>query len=468
MKRLGKKKWLVILVISVLAVSAAIAGLQFNQNGNAATEGEETSLQTTIVRRGDLLISTTGTGTLMAGREADLKFSVSGTVAELNVTVGEIVETGDVLAILEDVESLETDLLAKELALFEAQEAVANLEKNAAATLAEARLALVNAKDNYKDANANIKLQGVERCDETTLAAYYAEYIRMEEKFQEVGSGGTDDNYYLTVVYPLKLNRDKAYATYMYCAGYTDYEIEESQANLAIAEAEMNAAQKYVDLLTENQGIDPDELALAQNAQDGAQVAYNQAKKELDGATLEAPFAGTVMSIAGDEGEAVGTSTFITLADLANPKIELYIDETDMDKIAAGYEIEIVFDALPDLVFKGEVTSIEPALETSQGYTMVKAWANVDTTSKNQTLTLLEGMSATVEVIGGSTTDALLIPVDALRDLGDGDYAVFVVGDDGEPKLKMVEVGLMDYTYAEILNGLKQGDEVTTGIVETN
>ncbi len=99
---------------------------------------------------------------------------------------------------------------------------------------------------------------------------------------------------------------------------------------------------------------------------------------------------------------------------------------------------------------------------------MVKAWASVDLDSVSQNIHLLEGMAATVEVIGGNATDALLVPIDALRDLGDGEYAVFVIGDDGEPKLQMVEVGLMDYTYAEILSGLDLGDEVTTGIVEAN
>ena len=43
---------------------------------------------------------------------------------------------------------------------------------------------------------------------------------------------------------------------------------------------------------------------------------------------------------------------------------------------------------------------------------------------------------------------------------------IFVM-DNGEPQLRMVEVGLMDFTYAEILSGLELGDVVTTGIVET-
>jgi hypothetical protein len=40
--------------------------------------------------------------------------------------------------------------------------------------------------------------------------------------------------------------------------------------------------------------------------------------------------------------------------------------------------------------------------------------------------------------------------------------------ENGTPVLKTVEVGLMDYTYAEIKSGVNEGDVVTTGIVEIN
>ena len=39
---------------------------------------------------------------------------------------------------------------------------------------------------------------------------------------------------------------------------------------------------------------------------------------------------------------------------------------------------------------------------------------------------------------------------------------------DGKPRLSVVEIGLMDETYVEIKSGVKQGDVVTTGAVETN
>jgi multidrug efflux pump subunit AcrA (membrane-fusion protein) len=73
-----------------------------------------------------------------------------------------------------------------------------------------------------------------------------------------------------------------------------------------------------------------------------------------------------------------------------------------------------------------------------------------------------------VDVIGGKAENVLLIPVAALRDLGSGLFAVFVVGADGELEMRPVEVGLMDFANAEIISGLQQGDQVSTGIVETN
>lgn len=61
----------------------------------------------------------------------------------------------------------------------------------------------------------------------------------------------------------------------------------------------------------------------------------------------------------------------------------------------------------------------------------------------------------------------LIVPKQALRELEPGSYAVFVVGLTGKLTLTPVEVGLVDYANAEILSGLKVGDVVSTGNVET-
>ena len=70
-------------------------------------------------------------------------------------------------------------------------------------------------------------------------------------------------------------------------------------------------------------------------------------------------------------------------------------------------------------------------------------------------------------VIGGRAQNAVLVPVEAVREIGTNEYAVFVM-EAGEPKLRIVTVGLIDYTSAEILSGLSAGEIVTTGVVDTN
>ena len=76
------------------------------------------------------------------------------------------------------------------------------------------------------------------------------------------------------------------------------------------------------------------------------------------------------------------------------------------------------------------------------------------------------GSAAGVDIIGGKAENAVLVPVEALRKISENEYAVFVM-EGGEPKMKLVEVRLQDLIYAEIISGIKQGDVVTTGQVET-
>jgi multidrug efflux pump subunit AcrA (membrane-fusion protein) len=101
-----------------------------------------------------------------------------------------------------------------------------------------------------------------------------------------------------------------------------------------------------------------------------------------------------------------------------------------------------------------------------EGAPAIQALATVENAEGNSRWPLPGGLNATVEVIAGRAENALLVPVEALRELGPGQYAVMVMVN-GEPRMRQVEVGLMDYAYAEILSGLEQGEQVSTGILET-
>jgi multidrug efflux pump subunit AcrA (membrane-fusion protein) len=170
------------------------------------------------------------------------------------------------------------------------------------------------------------------------------------------------------------------------------------------------------------------------------------------------------MSINASVGESVGAN-FMTLADLEQPLLEVFLDETDMNMVGVGFEVEVVFDALPNDLFSGEIVQVDPQLVSQGGVTAVRALVQLNSFAKPQTLPV--GMNATVDVIGGQAQNAVLVPVEALRELSQGQYAVFVIEGD-EPVLRIVEVGLMDFSFAEILSGVQAGETVSTGIIETN
>jgi len=172
-----------------------------------------------------------------------------------------------------------------------------------------------------------------------------------------------------------------------------------------------------------------------------------------------------VMSIDANVGDVVGTSAIIEIADISEAYLEIFLDETNWGMIAVDYPVEVIFDVLPDKTFTGVVVSVDPALYTESNTSVVRATVRLDAASYGGTH-LPIGSAAAVEVIGGEAKNAILVPVEALKEASPGQYTVFVMVD-GEPKLRVVEIGLQDLFYAEVISGLEPGDVVTTGIMET-
>lgn len=255
----------------------------------------------------------------------------------------------------------------------------------------------------------------------------------------------------------------------------------EEEVALAVAQTELDVltAQQALDEIYETAQMDAAEaLKAVEDAQKAlsdlnnsqlAQAQALQAVAEADEAlkTAYSAYNGTILSIDASVGESVGTGAIITLADLSRPVLTVYLDETDIGIVEVGYEAEVVFDSLPDSTFSGRVISVDPSLQTVSNIDTIVAQVKLDVDPSSQPFSLPMGSNASVDVIGGRVENAVLIPVEALRDLGDGEYAVFVM-QNGESRLRVVTVGLLDYTTAAITDGLEAGEVVTTGVVETS
>ena len=150
-----KKEWLwIALLVVMLAGAGGCYYYFFYSRARAQSSSSQTStLQTARVRRGDLVLSATGAGTVVAADEMELGFSSGGLLTEVNVQVGEQVKKGDVLARIDDLDarrtlaSAELQVSKAQLELDTARQSHAELlEKPSEADLAEAQAAVKSAE----------------------------------------------------------------------------------------------------------------------------------------------------------------------------------------------------------------------------------------------------------------------------------------------------------------------------------
>jgi HlyD family secretion protein len=470
----------------------------------------EATLTTYTVSTGDLSITASGSGTLIPASELALGFQSGGMLAEVLVKVGDQVDAGQLLARLDDTDARD-QVAQAEISLRQAQLDLASLTDEVdAADLAAAQASLSSAKANLtaltappadqellaaretlksaKEALADL-LDGP---DEDTVTSAKAD-LTLAEMNVRIAQAAYDQVAYEANVgttqeamdlWEATTNYEQAQATYNETvAGATADEIVDARAQVAQAQAELDAlleapdadevaaaeaqvAQAQAELDALLAGASAKDLEAAQLTVDQAQLDVASAQRALTETQLVAPFAGTVVAVDAQAGETVGTEIFITLADMQNPQIEFWVEEADLVSVAPGNAVNVVFEALPDYTFPGEILSVDPALVDVDGTTAVQSYASVDLSA--HPITLLSGMNADVEVVAGEAKNAVLVPIQALRQVGEdqngeSQYAVFVVQSSGELEMRMVQVGLKDYVNAVILSGLDAGEVISLG-----
>lgn len=417
---------------------------------------------TTAVTRGDLTISASGSATLVASRSVDLSFSTGGTVAEMNVKLGDSVKAGQALARLSNGGALEADVASLELQLLQAQQTLSDLKAKAGVNLATAFQTWVTAQQTYNTDLTASQRTDYARCSKEVNAKYKEALTQATDKLNEL----TSTNYGSDAWINAKYDYDTAQANYSYCIAYTADEKTSASSTLAVAKTAMDQAQKTYNTLNGNSGVDPNTLALDEAKIKSLETQLATAKENLAGITLTAPFDGKVVYLASGSGAIVGTDKFITIADFSHPTLDVSVDETDMDKFKVGNAATVVFDALPDSVFNGKVTQVDAQLTTSGSYRVSKGQIELDSNAAQALQSVPLGLNGTVTIISKQAKAVLLIPVTALKSLGNNQYAVMVKSSSGQLKLTTVTVGIQDSTNAVITSGLNEGDLVSTGTIQ--
>ena len=237
-----------------------------------------------------------------------------------------------------------------------------------------------------------------------------------------------------------------------------------------------------------------------------ARIAYEQslaqevkARTNLGYATIYSPIDGIVISKGVEVGQTVAASfstpTLFTIAnDLHSMQVVADVDEADIGQVKEGAEVTFTVDAYPDAVFEGRVNQVRMQANTNNNVVTYEVVIHAE----NPELKLKPGLTANVNIYSMRRQGVLRLPVKATRfrpeermhkerpdsmrrrppfpegkacadSLGGERKIVFVMNrnaKEGEPDLqpRRVRVGVSDRIYYEVLDGLKEGDEVCVGM----
>ena len=459
------RKWWIVGVVVVLVAGLGFVGWQSMSNQQAMAEEP---VETAVVRRGTLLVTVEGTGSLAPTAEVALAFLSGGQVAEVLVEEGQVVEAGQPLV------RLETDDLALQVTRSEA--ALASAESQLAQLLAgprpeevaaqEANLAAVQGGVSAAAANRDQVAAGPGAAQIASAETQVAS-AEMERRSALINYDSIDEDdkdrkeqarYDLWVA---EVALDAAQTQFdVLLTGANADAVRAAQSNVGSAAAQRDAAQAQLDLLLA--GATEEQIQAAEAAVDQARVALNQTQLRLEQATLTAPMAGAVTSLGLEPGEMVSPGqSVIVLSDLAALEVEVNLDETDVVRVTVGQDVRVSLDAFPGVEMAGEVTYIAPTANIASGvvlYPVTIRLTQAPSPNSGQDLPVRAGMTADVEITTASQEDALIVPLRAVEIEGEHAYVQRVIGDQIERVA--VELGMMTETEVEINGDVVEGDTV--------
>ena len=449
-----KTKWKV--TITVVAVAVAGAGVWAS---TVYSKRGVVTVQTSPVTRTDSLIAqVTASGEIKPKNYINIGANAMGDITDLLVKEGDRVHKGELLAKIENTQPrADVDSQKANLASAEADSAAA-----------EAGL---------KAADDNI----------TTLQAAVTESQADLERMKQ-------DSDRAEQLYKEQLGAKQDYDSKR--AMYEAQKAAVAQAQARLVQARTQREQTAAQLTSTQRRIAVARASLARSAD------------VLDKFDSRAPLDGVVTNLSVRAGESVvpglqnqtGTN-IMTIADMSVITAEVKVDETDIVNVKVGQQAEITIDAIPNKTFTGKVTEIgDTAILRSTGVAASQSAISsqeakdfkVVIAMDNPPVEIRPGLSCTAKITTATRKSALTIPIQALTVRQKGDLepkkpiasggaqaapkvdpaaekarkeevqGVFVVSG-GKAVFHKVDTGITGSTDIEVLDGLKEGDQIITG-----
>jgi multidrug resistance efflux pump len=272
-------------------------------------------------------------GRLEPIRFAEIAFTASGRISAILIEEGQMVMQGEELIRLGGAS--DARYAAAQFELVNARQALADLNKTAGTDFAQAVIDLKDAREAYDKAGE------------------YLEYLRTDDKVSQTELR----HYYLVKTWGGYAIRTK----FKHFKGPAPQDwIIEAENDLALKQAELNAAQRRYDRLKD--GVDAEQLTVLEARLEAAEAG-------VAAFSVIAPFDGIVADLNARLGGSINAGEpAVTVADFSQWLVKT-TDLTEMDvvNLHEGQFATVTLDALPKEELSGEIVSIGQTYAENQG-----------------------------------------------------------------------------------------------------
>ncbi len=198
------------------------------------------------------------------------------------------------------------------------------------------------------------------------------------------------------------------------------------------------------------------ELGQKVEAGDALYTYRDQLGREID---VEAISDGVVRSI--DTTVGLRTAGSVLTIGTDQPIVSVFVSEYDADLVSLGQVATVELDAI-NASFNGEVLRIGQVAQSVSGIKQYEVLLEVRELPGGARF----GMSATAEIEVEKKTEILAVPLSALVGEDEAQVDILIEDADGNQTVsrKIIELGLIGDSFAEVLSGLGEGDLVVTGV----
>ena len=495
-----KTTWFVVVVLLIFGYYAIS---KYKSNANTVAK-----YVISDVKKGSIVSSVTGSGQVSASNEVSIKSQASGDIVSINVSVGQTVRTGDLIASI-DSRSARINL----------ENAKINLEKlknSNSTSLLQTSNSLSKAYDSGMNTvvGTNIDFGGVISGMDDLF--YSQTGYLSDAKIQSLSNATRDIRNKAGVLFDSAKNKQNSnntlYTNTTRSSSNSDIEklindtydtvkqLTESLKNARNAvdyiknqetdktASEATAAETNLDTWINEMNTHLSDLATAKstieetknslgNINGGSgtldlrsqELALESAQLAYDNSFIRAPFDGTVAQLTINVGDNVSSGTTIGTFITQQKVADITLNEVDVAKIKIGDKATLTFDAIDNLSISGKVSSIDLVGTVSQGVVSYNVKIVFDTQDER----IKSGMSVSAAIITNSKQDIIVAPTSAIKTQGNISYVDVVPKEtkttdssgttlDTTPTQQQVEIGISDDTSTEIISGLNEGDKIVT------